>query len=137
MSVKFNDFNKGYNKYNLFVNQENVKKAEAEETQKAKAKEIAFKGLECETDLLTQNMQAVLGIKMVQVTDENREIADTTNEILASLGVNYKVTPAQTASVANGMKNTVLPGMKLAQDGAVADNIADPNGPFADLFAQE
>ena len=137
MSIKFNDFNKGYNKYNLFVNQETAKKTELEEVKKEEAKEITFKRLDNETDLLTQNMQAVLGINMVQITDENKDITDTTNEILASLGVNYRVTPARTASVANGVKNVVLPGMKLAQDGAVADNIADPNGPFADLFAKD
>jgi hypothetical protein len=28
-----------------------------------------------------------------------------------------------------------LPALQLAEDGATASHIADPNGPFADLFA--
>jgi hypothetical protein len=45
------------------------------------------------------------------------------------------VSAAQVASVANNVNTTVLPAMQLAEEGAVAAHIQDPNGPFADLFA--
>ena len=41
----------------------------------------------------------------------------------------------EVASVTNGLNNLVLPGLKTVEDGAVAARIADPNGPFAELFA--
>ena len=71
---------------------------------------------------------------MAKFTVEDKEIADETNAILASLGCNYRVSAAQVASVTNGMNVVVMPGMKLAENGAVAAHIQDPNGPFADLF---
>ena len=68
------------------------------------------------------------------IRNENNKVADKTNEILASLGYNYKVSAAQVASVANGVETVVQPGMRLAEDGAVAANIQNPEGPFAELF---
>lgn len=66
---------------------------------------------------------------------EARDIASTTNDIMAKLGYsNFKVSPKTVASVTNGLNEVVLPGLKLAEDGAVAANIADPKGPFAELF---
>ena len=138
MAVEFNKF-KNYKDYNFLINKEAANKAAREEA----AQEIeqqtpnaVFKGLENETDLLTKNTQNLYNLRFEKYTAEDKSMADETNEILASLGVkNFKVTPAQVASVANGVNNVVLPGLKLAEDGAVAAHIADPNGPFADLFA--
>ena len=137
MAVEFNKF-KNYKDYNLLVNQEASKRAAKEES----AKEVeqkpnaTFKGLENETDLLTKNTQNLYNVKFEKFSAQDLSMADETNEILASLGVkNFKVTPAQVASVANSVNNIILPGLKLAQDGAVEARIADPNGPFADLFA--
>ena len=136
MAIKFNDFNNSYNNYNLVIGQgsaRDAKKAEeAKETVKSNAE---FKGLENETDLLTKNTQYLYGAKLGKFTLEDKELADRTNEILASLGYNYKVTAAQAASVTNSVKNVVEPGLKLAEDGAVEAHIMDPNGPFAELFA--
>ncbi len=137
MAVEFNKF-RNYRDYNLVINQEASKKAQKEEAAKEVEQNSAaqFKGLENETDLLTKNTQNLYNLRLEKYTAEDKSMADETNEILASLGVkNYKVTPAQVASVANGLTNVVLPGLKLAEDGAVAAHIADPNGPFADLFA--
>jgi hypothetical protein len=75
------------------------------------------------------------GVKVNKSTIEDKEIAQETNKILAQLGFNFKVDAEQVASVANGVKNVVLPGLQLAEDGNTALHIADPNGPFADLFA--
>lgn len=135
MSIKFNDFNNGYNNYNLRIAQGKVKENEkpVEEVKENMGNEV-FKGLENETDLLTQNAQYVY-VSQFGITRENREIAEETNAILASLGYDYKVTAAQAASVANGVRNTVLPGLKSVDDSAVAARIQDPDGPFADLFA--
>lgn len=64
-----------------------------------------------------------------------REIASKTNDIMVQLGYpNYKVTPKTVASVSNGLKDVILPGLELAENGAVAARIANPNGPFAQLF---
>ena len=137
MAVEFNKF-KNYKDYNLAINQEAPKKAEKEDASKEVEKNpgAIFKGLENETDLLTKNTQNLYNLRFEKYTAEDKSMADETNEILASLGVkNFKVTPAQVASVANGVNSVVLPGLKLAEDGAVAAHIADPNGPFADLFA--
>ncbi len=136
MAVEFNKF-KNYNNYNLLIGQEASKKAQ--ENQKEEIKEVetkapAFKGLEDETDLLTKNSQNLYGVKITKFTPEDSDIADETNSILASLGFNYKVSPSQVASVASGMNKVVLPGLKSAEDGVVAYHIANPNGPFADLF---
>ena len=68
------------------------------------------------------------------IGNENNKVADKTNEILASLGYNYKVSPTQVASVTNGFNNVVIPGMELAARGAVEANIQNPKGPFAELF---
>ncbi len=139
MAIEFNKFNNGYNNYNLAIGQKAAKEAaelkKAETTKEALKTEAEFKGLENETDLLTKNTQYLYGVRLGKFTAEDKELADRTNEILASLGYNYKVSAAQAASVANGVKTVVAPGMKLAEDGAVAANIQDPNGPFADLFA--
>ncbi len=136
MAVEFNKFGK-YNNYNLLIGQEAAKKAQ--EGQKEEVKEVetkaAFKGLENETDLLTKNAQNLYGVKIGKFTQKDSDIAEETNAILAGLGFNYKVTPQQVASVTTGLNEIVLPGLKSAEDGAVAARIADPNGPFADLFA--
>jgi hypothetical protein len=133
------EFNKYANNYNLLIGKEASKKAEVtieEEAKDCSEKQISnFKGLENETDLLTQNIQALYGVKINKSTIEDKEIAQETNKILAQLGFNFKVDAEQVASVANGVKNVVLPGLQLAEDGNTALHIADPNGPFADLFA--
>ena len=84
-------------------------------------------------DLLTQSAQNVYGAQSVQAS-YNKTIADDTNTILKNLGFNLKVAPSQVASVANGYNTVVAPGMQRAADGAVAANIQNPNGPFAELF---
>ncbi|MBQ8668192.1 hypothetical protein IJ472_00315 [bacterium] len=136
MAIEFNKF-KGYNNYNLGiaagVSKEEVKKAE--ETKQEAVSTNQYKGLENETDLLTKNAQNLYGIQLGKFTAEDKDLADQTNAILASLGYNYKVTAAQVASVTNGVNTVVVPGLKLAEDGAVAAHIQDPNGPFAELFA--
>ena len=137
MAVEFNRFGK-YNNYNLLIGQEAAKKAQEgqkEEVKEVETKASAFKGLENETDLLTKNAQNFYGVKIEKFSPGDNDIADETNAILAGLGFNYKVTPQQVASVANGLNEVVLPGLKSVEDGAVAARIADPNGPFADLFA--
>ena len=138
MAVEFNKFG-NYGNYNLKIGQEAAKKAQQakeEETKEVEQHSSAFKGLENETDLLTKNTQNLYGVKISRYTAEDKSMADETNEILASLGFNYKVTPAQVASVANGVNAVVLPGMKLADETVVAARIEDPKGPFADLFAK-
>lgn len=138
MAIEFNKFNNSYGNYNFAIGQQAAKEAEAkkaEETKEALASNAAFKGLENETDLLTKNTQALYGVRLGKFTQADKELADSTNAILASLGYNYKVSAAQAASVANGVKTVVEPGLKLAEDGAVAAHIQDPNGPFAELFA--
>lgn len=133
MAVEFNRF--GKIDYNFLIGQENGKKAveKKEEVVKNETKS-AFKGLENETDLLTKNIQNLYGINFGKNSDE-KDIANETNKILASLGFDYKVSEKEVKSVANGINDIVLPGLKLAEDGAVAAHIADPEGPFADLFA--
>ena len=121
MAIRFNEFNNGYNNYNFAIGQQASKEAKkAEETKEVVKSEVEFKGLKNETDLLTQNTQ---------------NLYDSTNAILASLGYSYKVSATEVASVTNGVKTVVMPGMKLAEDGAVEANIKDPTGPFAELFA--
>ena len=137
MTIKFNDLGKNYGNYNFLVGQEAAKKAqESQETEQVAKSENTFKGLDNETDLLTKNPQSIYGAQFAKYSKEDREIADTTNEILASLGYSYKVTPAQVASVTNGVNVIVTPGMKLAENAAVEAHIQDPNGPFADLFTK-
>lgn len=137
MAIEFNKFNKGYNHYNFGiaagVSKEEVKKAE--ETKQEAVNTNTFKGLENETDLLTKNVQNLYGIQLGKFTAEDKDLADQTNAILKSLGYDYKVSAAQVASVVNGVKTVVEPGLKLAEDGAVEARIMDPNGPFAELFA--
>lgn len=137
MTIKFNDFNNSYNNYNFVIGKGVAKDAKkVEETKETEVKSNAeFKGLENETDLLTQNTQYLYGVKLGKFTAEDKGLADRTNEILASLGYDYRVSPAQVASVTNSIKTVVEPGMKLAEEGAVVANIKDPNGPFAELFA--
>ena len=134
MAIEFNKFNR----YDLFIGK-NLPKESKEAREAEEVKETVnyekFKGLEDETELLTANTQGMLGVKLGKFTAEDKDLADKTNEILASLGYSYKVTATQVASVTNGLKSVVLPGMKPAEDGAVAAHIMDPNGPFADLFA--
>lgn len=136
MAIKFNDFNNSYNNYNFAIGQGASKEAKkAEESKEIGKQNAVFKGLEDETDLLTKTPQNLYGVSLTKFTAEDKDLADSTNAILASLGYSYKVTPAQAASVTNNVKAVVMPGMKLAQDGAVAANIQNPNGPFAELFA--
>lgn len=137
MSIKFNDFNNGYNNYNLRITKSNAKETEkvAQEEVKDVASDVVFKGLDDDRDLLAQKSQYVYVSQFGNFSLENKEIADETNAILASLGYNYKVSAQQVASVTTGLNETVLPGLKRAEDGAVVAHIQDPNGPFADLFA--
>ena len=137
MSIKFNDFNNGYNNYNLRITKSNAKETEkvAQEEVKDVASDVVFKGLDDDRDLLAQKSQYVYVSQFGNFSLANKEIADETNAILASLGYNYKVSAQQVASVTTGLNETVLPGLKRAADGAVAAHIQDPNGPFADLFA--
>ena len=135
MAIKFNGFN-SYNNYNFAIGQKASQETKkAEESKEIKKSETTFKGLENETDLLTKNPQSLYGVNFTKFNAEDKALADSTNAILASLGYSYKVTASQVASVSNGVNNVVMPSMKLAADGAVAANIQDPNGPFADLFA--
>ncbi len=136
MAIKFNGINNSYN-YNLAIGQKASQEAtkKAEETKEVQKSNVEFKGLKNETDLLTKNTQSLYGVSFSKFSKEDKALADNTNAILASLGYSYKVTPNQVASVSNGLNNVVMPGMKLAEDGAVAAHIQDPNGPFADLFA--
>ncbi len=137
MSIKFNDFNNGYNNYNLRITKSNAKETEkvAQEEVKDVASDVVFKGLDDDRDLLAQKSQYVYVSQFGNFSLANKEIADETNAILASLGYNYKVSAQQVASVTTGLNETVLPGLKKVEDGAVAAHIQDPNGPFADLFA--
>lgn len=137
MAIKFNGFNNSYNNYNLAIGQKASQEAtkKAEETKEVQKSDVEFKGLRNDTDLLTKNPQSLYGVSFSKFSKEDKALADNTNAILASLGYSYKVTPNQVASVSNGLNNVVMPGMKLAEDGAVAAHIQDPNGPFADLFA--
>ncbi|MBP3820512.1 hypothetical protein J6G99_02580 [bacterium] len=139
MAIEFNKFG-NYGNYNIKISQDTTKKAE--QTKEEEAKEInqnhsSFKGLENETDLLTKNAQNLYGIKISKYTADNKSMADKTNEILASLGFNYKVTSRQVESVANGVNTVVLPAMDAADKQAIAARIEDPKGPFADLFAKQ
>lgn len=136
MTIKLNDFNNGYNNYNLVIGKGIAKETKkAEETQNTAKTNAEFKGLKNETDLLTKNTQYLYGARLGKYTAQDKELADSTNAILASLGYDYKVSAAQVASVTNGVKTVVEPGLKLAEDGAVEAHIMDPNGPFAELFA--
>lgn len=135
MVIKFNDFNSNYKNYNFVVGQQVSKEAEkAKETKEIEKSKAEFKGLEDETDLLTKSTQSLYGVKLGKFTEEDKDLADTTNAILSSLGYNYKVTASQVASVTNGLKTVVLPGLQSVTDSAVAARIQDPKGPFADLF---
>lgn len=137
MVIEFNKFNNRYNNYNFLVGAAVSKQVEKTEDTKEAEKLAAqeFIGLEDDTDLLTQNTKYLYGVKLGKFTAEDKDIADETNRILATLGYDYKVSAAQVASVANGVNTVVKPGLELAANGAVAARIADPNGPFADLFA--
>ena len=140
MAIEFNKFGQYNNNYGIQVGREAAKKAqtanEEKEVKEVKAQAPEFKGLENETDLLTKNVQTIYGLHIAKNSTTDKTIADETNKILASLGYeNYKVTAAQVASVTNGVNNVVLPGLRTVEESAVAANIADPNGPFADLFA--
>jgi len=67
---------------------------------------------------------------------EAREIASTTNDIMAKLGYpNFKVSPKTVASVTDGLNNQTIPSLNIADDNAVAARVATPKGPFADIFA--
>ncbi len=134
MAIEFNKLARKFD-YNFAIGQENGKKAVEKKDEVVKNEtKSAFKGLENETDLLTKNVQNLYGIHFGKIS-EDKEIANETNKILASLGFDFKVSEKDVKSVANGVKDVVLPGLKLAEDGAVAAHIADPDGPFADLFA--
>lgn len=136
MAIEFNRFNKNYDNYNFAIGQKSVKEAKkAEETKEVEKSNVEFKGLKNETDLLTQNAQNLYGVRLGKFTTEDKELAASTNAILASLGYDYKVSAAQVASVTNGLNTVVMPGMQRAEDGAVEAHIMVPNGPFAELFA--
>ena len=68
-------------------------------------------------------------------TIEFRTIADDTNEILASYGLKTKVTPAQVASVGDIVNQQALPALASAGEKATEARIANPDGPFAELFS--
>ena len=134
MAVEINKFTN----YNLLIGKEGTKKAKdftKEEVKEAEQQTVNLKHLENETDLLTQNVQNLYGVKIDRVNPEAHDIAKETNKILADLGFNFKVDAKQVASIAQGIKTVVLPGLQLAEDANTAQRIADPNGPFADLFA--
>ena len=131
MAIEFNKFNR----YDLLIGKNLPNEAKEAEEVKETVNYEKFKGLEDETDLLTANAQNMFGVKLGKFTAEDKDLADRTNEILASLGYDYKVSASQVASVTNGLKTVVLPGMQLAEDRAVAAHIQDPNGPCPDLFA--
>jgi len=138
MAIEFNNFG-NYN-LNIRVGKETARKTnenqKEQELAEVKQNTSSFKGLENETDLLTQNAQNIYGIHIAKYSASDKSIADETNEILASLGYgNFKVSPEQVASVTNNVNNIVLPALNTADDEAVASRIKDPNGPFADLFA--
>lgn len=137
MTIRFNKLNSSYNNYNFVIGQkvseEETKKAQ--ETKEVEKSNVEYKGLKNETDLLTKNTQNYCRVNLGKFTAEDKKIADSTNEILAELGFAYKVSANDVASVTNGLNNVILPGMKSAEDGAVAAHIQDPDGPFADLFA--
>ena len=61
MSIKFNDFNNGYNNYNLRITKSNAKETEkvAQEEVKDVASDVVFKGLDDDRDLLAQKSQYV------------------------------------------------------------------------------
>lgn len=86
-------------------------------------------------DLLTKNLrhQYIYGKQSLEV-EYYKTIAADTNEMLKELGCNYKVAPSQVASVAQNYNNVIAPGMQQVADGAVAANVQDPKGPFANLF---
>lgn len=138
MAIEFNRFG-NYN-LNIRVGKEATKQTketkQEEELREVSQNASTFKGLENDTDLLTQNAQSVYGVHFAKFSATDKNIADETNEILASLGYgNYRVSAEQVASVTNGVNNIVLPALNNADDEAVAARIQDPNGPFADLFA--
>lgn len=136
MTIKFNGFNNSYNNYNLVIGQKASEEAKkAEEVKEVEKSNVEFRGLKNETDLLTQNTQNLYNVQLGKFTAEDKNLAETTNAILACLGYSYKVSAKEVASVTNGLNNLVLPGLKNVEDGAVAARIADPNGPFAELFA--
>jgi hypothetical protein len=138
MAIEFNKFQNAYNNYNIAVGagaSKQVQKEEEKQVDTVKANN-EFVGLENETDLLTKNTQYLYGAHFGQFSTEDKDIADNTNAIMASLGYgNYKVSAAQVASITAGVNEVVLPGMNSAERGAIEANIKDPNGPFADLFA--
>ena len=64
-----------------------------------------------------------------------REIATKTNDIMAQLGYpNFKVTSKAVVSVTNGVNGKTLPALNIADDNAVMARVADPKGPFSELF---
>ena len=135
MVIEFNKFNNRYDNYNMLVGAGASKQVEKkEETKEVEKPGQEFIGLENDTDLLTKNTQFLYRTGLGRFNAEDKDIANNTNEILASLGYNYKVSAAQVASVANGVNTVVVPGLELARNGAVAARIQDPDGPFAELF---
>lgn len=73
--------------------------------------------------------------KIYPKTLEFQSIADATNATLASLGYDTKVTPTQVASVEQNLVGTTLPALTLAGEHATEARIANPDGPFAELFS--
>ena len=68
-------------------------------------------------------------------TIELQNLTDASNAILASIGSKIKVTPTQVASVDGFLTQQVLPALTDAGNAATEARIANPNGPFADLFS--
>ena len=70
------------------------------------------------------------------VISEALKVASEVNGILNKFGYyNYKVTPAQVASVEYFLK-TVVPKLDQACYVATEARISSPDGPFAELFAE-
>lgn len=66
---------------------------------------------------------------------EAREIALSTNVIMSQLGYpNFKVTPKAVTSVSETVNGQTIPALNIADDNAVAARVANPKGPFAELF---
>ena len=68
-------------------------------------------------------------------TLELQSLADASNATLASLGCKIKVTPTQVASVDGFLNQQALPALADAGKLATEARIANPDGPFAELFS--
>lgn len=73
--------------------------------------------------------------KIDPATIELRKVTDAANITLADMGSRYRVTPAQVASVGNIVNKEAVPALALAGENATKSRIANPDGPFAELFS--